>query len=192
MELQEDEPVSLTLAYFDYGDPGTVAFIKAFAPFALVRLIRPITSEFAATPSSREVRDYRDYLADEAQELRNRASRVSEFTNICDLAPFLLPSTNFASRRHHKLISLLFGRLGTAQDVSQLLRLASNNFERHHPRVKPLTSNHSCYSDKHLFFCSPGGDRHGYFSPPRKGARTDLRARRTQPFRRELRARSPL
>ena len=163
VKLKEDEPVSLTLAYVDYGDASTATFIEAFAPFALVRPIRPITPDFAATPSRGEIRNYQDYLADEAKELRNRASRISEFTNIRNLSPFLLPHTNFASRHHRKLINLLFWRLGTAPDITKLLRTASNNFERHHPRVKPPNSNYSCYSDKHLYFCSPGGDRHGYF-----------------------------
>jgi len=169
VKLKEDEPVSLTLAYVDYGDASTAAFIETFAPFALVRPIRPITSEFATTPSPGEVRDYQEYLANEALELRNRAKRVSEFTNIRNLSPFLLPHTNFVSRHHRKLINLLFWRLGTASDVTKLLRTASNNFERHHPRVKPPTSNHSCYSDNHFYFCSPGGDRHGYFRHHAKG-----------------------
>jgi hypothetical protein len=163
VKLKEDEPVSLTLAYVDYGDATTAAFVQTFAPFALVRPIRPITDDFAATPAPREIRRYQDYLANEAQELRDRASRVSEFTNIRNLSPFLLPHTNFDSRHHRKLINLLFWRLGTAPDVTKLLKTASNNFERHHPRVKPPISNHSCYADGNLYYCSPGGERHGYF-----------------------------
>lgn len=167
--LKEDEPVSLTLAYIDYRDASTAAFIEAFAPFALVRPIRPITPEFAATPSRAEVRNYQDYLVSEAQELRNRASRINEFTNIRNLSPFLLPQTNFASRHHRKLVTLLFWRLGISPNVTKLLRTAGKNFERHHPRVKPATSNYSCYSDKHFYFCSPGGNRHGYFRHEGKG-----------------------
>lgn len=169
VKLKESEPVSLTLAYVDYEDADTAAFIKAFAPFALVRPIRPITAEFAATPSPVEIRSYQDYLSNEAQELRKRANRISEFTNIRNLSPLLLPHDNFVSRHHSKMINLLFSRLGTSPDVAKLLRTASNNFERHHPRVKPPKSNYSCYSDKNLYFCSPGGHRHGYFRHHAKG-----------------------
>ena len=49
------------------------------------------------------------------------------------------------------------------------MRKAANNFERQHPKVKPPNRDHSCYSDKRLYFCSPGGDRHGYFRHDAKG-----------------------
>ncbi|AUX69678.1 hypothetical protein CHX26_09385 [Porphyrobacter sp. HT-58-2] len=163
IKLPEPERVSLTLAFVDYGDETTAAFVDAFQPFALVRPIMPITDDFERIPTTAEVRGYQDYLAGEAQELRARASKVAEFTNIRNLSPFLLPAGNFASRHHRLMLNALFRNLGTVNDVTKFMRKAANNFERHHPRVRPPESDHSCYSDKRLYFCSPGRDRHGYF-----------------------------
>lgn len=169
IKLPENEQVSLMLAYVDYGDDTTAAFVKEFSPFALARPIRPITKNFELLPSRAEVKSYQDYLADEAQELRARATRISEFTQIRNLSPFLLPRGNFDSRHHRLLLSALYANLGTVPDVGKFMKKAANNFERHHPKVKPAGSVHSCYSDKRLYFCSPGGDRHGYFRHEAKG-----------------------
>lgn len=169
VKLAEKDPVSLTLAYVDYGDATTRAFVEAFKPFALVRPIRPITAAFDAAPSSAEVRAYQDYLVQEANELRSRASRITEFTHIRNLSPFLLPAVNFGSRYHKRLLTALFNSLGTVADIHQFMRRAARNFERHHPRVRPPQSEHSCFSDNRLYFCSPGGDRHGYFRHHAKG-----------------------
>ena len=80
VKLPEDTPVSLTIAYVDYQEASTAAFVEAFKPFVLARPIRPITAEFDAVPSPAEIRTYQDYLAAEAKELRNRSSRIGEFT----------------------------------------------------------------------------------------------------------------
>ena len=169
VKLPEKEPVSLTLAYVDYGDSTTKAFIDDFKPFALVRPIRPITGDFEAEVSPAEVRTYQDYLAEEAKSLRDRASRVGEFTHIRHLSPFMLPQVNFDSRHHRLLLEVLFRNLGTVDDVTKFMRKAANGFERHHPKVKPPQNDHSCYSDKRLYLCSPGRDRHGYFRHDAKG-----------------------
>jgi len=169
VKLAEKEPVSLTLAYVDYGDVTTAAFVEAFKPFVLARPIRPITMDFEARPSGDEISTYQEYLAEEATDLRNRASRVGEFTHIRNLSPFLLPLTNFHSRYHRLLISALYSNLGVVDDVPRYMRKAADNFERRHPRVKSPSSGYSCYSDKRLYFCSPGGDRHGYFRHDAKG-----------------------
>lgn len=169
VNLAENEPVSLTLAYVDHGDETTAAFVEAFKPFILARPIRGITKDFHATPSAAEIRAYQDYLVEEAQELRNRANRVDEFTQIRNLSPFLLPHENFNSRHHRLLLNVLYSNLGTVGNVSQFLRKAAKNFERRHPKVRPPERNHSCYSDNRLYFCSPGGDRHGYFRHNAKG-----------------------
>lgn len=169
VKLPEDTPVSLTIAYVDYQEASTAAFVEAFKPFVLARPIRPITAEFDAVPSPAEIRTYQDYLAAEAKELRNRSSRIGEFTHIRNLSPFLLPDRNFNSRHHRLMMAALYSNLGTVGDVGKFMRKAASNFERHHPKVKAPTSLHSCYSDKQLFFCSPGGDRHGYFRHDAKG-----------------------
>lgn len=163
VKLAENEPVSLALAYVDYGDESTAAFVKAFQPFVLARPIRSITENFQEIPSAADIRIYQNYLADEAKELRERAKRISEFTHIRNLSPFLLPNKNFDSRYHRILLSVLYANLGTVADVGKFMQKAAKNFERHHPKVKPAGSKYSCYSDKKLYFCSPGGNRHGYF-----------------------------
>lgn len=156
LALPENTRVSLTLAYVDYGEETTRRFVEAFRPFALVRPIRR-SEEFG------KLRAYREYLVKEAKELRDRATRISEFTNIANVTPFLLPYRNFASRHHREIVDQLFLTLGTVDDIRQTMEAAKNDFHQHHARQKPPQGQQGCYSDGRLYFRSPGKARHGYF-----------------------------
>ena len=103
------------------------------------------------------------YLVAQAEELRSRASRVSEFTNIANVTPFLLPYENFQSRYHRDMVERLYNCLGVVDDISSIMESEKDAFTRHHPRVRPPKGQPSCYSDNRLFFKSPGRARHGYF-----------------------------
>lgn len=148
--------ISLTIAYVDYSDETTKQFIDAFRPFALVRPIEPLKEQHNG-------RAYREYLANQAKELRGRASRVSEFTNIANVTPFLLPYRNFDSPHHEEMVKQLYNSLGVVDDIADMMQTEKNKIARYHPRVTPPNGQQSCYSDGRLFFKSPGRARHGYF-----------------------------
>jgi hypothetical protein len=156
LALSETTQISLTIAYVDYADETTKQFIDAFRPFALVKPIQPLTEQ-------RNGRAYREYLVDQAKDLRSRASRVSEFTNIANVTPFLLPYRNFNSPRYGEMVERLYDSLGLVDDIAGMMQTEKNKIANHHPRVKPPGGKQSCYSDGRLFFKSPGRARHGYF-----------------------------
>ena len=156
LALSETTQISLTIAYVDYADETTKQFIDAFRPFALVRPIEPLKDQ-------RNGRAHREYLVGQAKELRNRASRVTEFTNIANVTPFLLPYRNFDSPRYGETVERLYNSLGLVDDIAGMMQTEKNKIERYHPRVKPPGGQQSCYSDGRLFFKSPGRARHGYF-----------------------------
>ena len=156
LALSETTKISVTIAYVDYADETTKQFIDAFRPFALVRPIEPLKEQHNG-------RSYREYLVAQAEELRSRASRVSEFTNIANVTPFLLPCRNFDSSHYGEMIECLYHSLGVVDDITGVMQTEKNKFERHHPRVKPPGGQQSCYSDGRLFFKSPGRARHGHF-----------------------------
>ena len=156
LALSETAQISVTIAYVDYADETTKQFIEAFRPFALVRPIEPLKEHGGG-------RAYREYLVDQAKELRSRASRVSEFTHIPNVTPFLLPYSNFHSSHHGEMVEELYDSLGVVDDIKDMMKTAKTKFERYHPRVKPPGERQSCYSDGRLFFKSPGRARHGYF-----------------------------
>jgi hypothetical protein len=156
LALPETTQISLTIAYVDYSDETTKQFIEAFRPFALARPIKPLREQ-------QNGREYREYLVDQAKELRDRASRVSEFTNIANVTPFLLPYRNFDSPHHAEMVEHLYNSLGVVDDISAMMQTEKNKIAGHHPRVKPPNGQQSCYSDGRLFFKSPGRARHGYF-----------------------------
>ncbi len=154
LALPETAQISVTIAYVDYADETTKQFIDAFRPFALVRPIEPLEKHNGA---------YGEYLVEQALELRSRASRVSEFTNIANVTPFLLPYRNFDSPHNEEMVENLYNSLGVADDIAGLMKTEKNKIAQYHPRVKPPKGQQSCYSDGRLFFKSPGRARHGYF-----------------------------
>lgn len=156
LALSETEQISVTIAYIDYADQATKQFIEAFRPFALVRPIEPPNEH-------RNGRAYSDYLVEQAKELRSRANRVSEFTNVANVTPFLLPYRNFDSQHHWEMVERLYNSLGVVDDIRGMMQSEKTKFVRYHPRVKPPKGQQSCYSDGRLFFKSPGRERHGYF-----------------------------
>ena len=156
LALPETVQISVTIAYVDYSDESTKQFIDAFRPFALVRPIEPLNEHHHG-------RAYGEYLVDQAKELRSRASRVSEFTNIANVTPFLLPYRNFDSLHHEEMVARLYNSLGAVDDIAGLMQTEKNKIAQYHPRVKPPKGQQSCYSDGRLFFKSPGRARHGYF-----------------------------
>lgn len=156
LALSETTQISVTIAYVDYADETTKQFIDAFRPFALIRPIESLDEQ-------RTRRAYREYLADQAKHLRDRANRISEFTNIANLTPFLLPYRNFESRHYREMVERLYNSLGVVDDVASVMQAEKNSITQYHPRVIPPGAKHSCYSDGRLFFKSPGRDRHGYF-----------------------------
>ncbi|MGQ3049839.1 MAG: hypothetical protein ACT6Q8_24310 [Niveispirillum sp.] len=164
LELPETTMVSITIAYVNYGDQTTTAFVDAFRPFALVRPINPFVNGVAGTQISKAARrEYGKYLADEAQELRARAKVISEFTHIRNTTPYLLPYKNFKSRHHYEMITRLYNQLGTHDNVTELMKAEANQFSQHHPRIPPPGQRDTCFSDGRLYFRSPGRNRHGYF-----------------------------
>ena len=107
------------MQYVDYADETTKQFIEAFRPFALVKPIQPLTEQ-------RNGRAYREYLVDQAKDLRSRASRVSEFTNIANVTPFLLPYRNFDSRRYGEMVERLYDSLGLVDDIAGMMQTEKN------------------------------------------------------------------
>ena len=156
LALPEKAQNSVTVAYVNCSDETTKQFIDAFRPFALVRPIEPLKEHHRG-------RAYGEYLVDQAKELRSRASRVSEFTNIANVTPFLLPYRNFDSLHHEEMVARLYNSLGAVDDIAGLMQTEKNKIAQYHPRVKPPKGQQSCYSDGRLFFKSPGRARHGYF-----------------------------
>ena len=111
LALSETTKISVTIAYVDYADETTKQFIDAFRPFALVRPIEPLKEQHNG-------RAYREYLVAQAKELRGRASRVSEFTNIANVTPFLLPYRNFDSSYYGGMVESLYHSLGVVDDIT--------------------------------------------------------------------------
>lgn len=156
LDLPETEQISVTIAYVDYADEATKQFIEAFRPFALLRPIEPLNEHGNG-------RAYREYLVEQAKELRSRANRVSEFTNVANVTPFLLPCGNFDSKYHAEMVERLYNSLGVVDDIGGMVRSEKSMLAQHHPRVKPPKGQQSCYSDGRLFFKSPGRARQDYF-----------------------------
>ncbi len=156
LKLPVNAEISLTIAYVDYSDETTKQFLDAFRPFALVRPIEPLGEQ-------QNGQEYRDYLVAQAKELRDRANRVSEFTNVRNVSPFLLPYRNFDSSHHVEMVEYLYHKLGVVDDIAAVMNTQKNKITQHHPRVKAPNQQQSCYSNGRLFFKSPGRARHGYF-----------------------------
>lgn len=164
LALRETEPISLTLAYVDYNEETTAAFVNAFRPFALVRPIAPLGEDVEGKQAcNRASSEYGKYLTAEAKELRARAKQISEFTHIRNVTPYLLPYGNFESSHYREMIERLYDQLGTANDIAELMKNESTRLAQHHPRVKPPGQQDSCFTDGRLYFRSPGRNRHGYF-----------------------------
>jgi hypothetical protein len=165
IKLPEDQRVGVTLLYVDYGDHSTKDFVRAFFPFALPRAISPfsVPSGIGKQELAAAQRRYVEYISAEAQELRQRAYLVKEQLDVYNLTPLLLPSENFRSPHLHNLLEGIFWSAGLSSDLPVLLKNATSEFKRHHPRVYPPEDNRSCFSDGSLFFRSPGKHRHGFF-----------------------------
>lgn len=163
--LDESVPVSITVAFVDFGDESSRSFMSNFYPFALVCPIRPLVINESDRKSvqSAAISNYVQYLISEVARLRRNAAIISEQTHIHNISPLVLPAKNFSSRHYRAMIDGLFRGLGGALDPHILLKAALAEFLRHHPRANAGTDRKSCYSDGHLYFGSPGNHRHGYF-----------------------------
>jgi hypothetical protein len=107
--------------------------------------------------------EFAQHVTDAAIELRGMARIVSEFTNIQNLTPLLLPLRNFQSPTLRSILAELYEKLPQATDRKTFVDSLVKKFITFHPRVFPPGQNRHCFSDGRLFFKSPGRDRHGRF-----------------------------
>lgn len=170
--LVESEPVSVCLAYVDYGDQSTEAFVQAFFPFAIKRPVAAFLPEdhahLSRSQRAGKLNEYVDTLVSEVATLRDRAALVRERTNVHNITPLLLPTRNFDSRALAALLNTLYREIGVHPDPRLLLEQELARFHAAHPRVTPPDSQMSCFSDGTLFFKSPGKHRHGFYQHTNK------------------------
>ena len=171
--LDESTQVSVSLAYVDYGDQSTQAFVEGFFPFAIKRPLSAYRPEehphLNKNQRASKRNEYVKTLITEVAALRDRAALVHERTNVHNVTPLLLPIRNFRSGALTAMLSKLYHEVGVHPDPRQLLEQEVGKFLAAHPRVRPPNSQMSCFSDGALFFKSPGNNRHGFYRHTNKG-----------------------
>jgi hypothetical protein len=158
-------PFSTLLLYADYEDNPTVDLLRAFYPFSLpLAFIRPDFENARSGPQIASVLNtFARNLVDAAIELRRISGIVAGFTNIHNLTPLLLPMSNFRSTRLQAMIDELYFNLPGSPEPKEFIASRVERFISAHPRVRPSEEDRHCFTDGHLFFKSPGRDRHGVF-----------------------------
>ncbi|WP_315751878.1 MULTISPECIES: hypothetical protein [unclassified Bradyrhizobium] len=164
-QRNETEPFSTLLLYVDYKDQSTSDLLATFFPFSLAYpLPAPDFSQARTRPQIRNVlNEFAKQVTEAAIELRRIARTVSEFTNVQNLTPLLLPLRNFASVKLRSILDDLYGNLPRVADRKPYIESVVKSFIADHPRVRPPGQDRHCFSDGRLFFKSPGRDRHGHF-----------------------------
>jgi hypothetical protein len=161
----ENEPVSTLLIYIDYKDQSTSDLLEAFFPFGLPLSLDP--PDFKEASNKQQINSVLNQFADElakaAIEIRRLARIISEFTNVANLTPLLLPLRNFRSQRLKSTLEQLYEGLAEATDAKTFIVSAIRSFLAVHPRVRAPDDDRHCFSDGYLYFRSPGKHRHGFF-----------------------------
>jgi hypothetical protein len=161
----ENEPVSTLLIYIDYKNQSTEELVDAFFPFSLPLALNP--PDFSETANRQQINgvlnQFAEELANATIEIRSLASIISEFTNIANLTPLLLPVRNFRSDRLKSTLRHLYRGLADADDAKMFIDSEVKSFLAVHPRVRAPHDDRHCFSDGYLYFKSPGKNRHGFF-----------------------------
>ncbi|QWG17848.1 hypothetical protein KMZ68_23325 [Bradyrhizobium sediminis] len=161
----ESEPVSTLLIYIDYEDQSTTDLLDAFFPFGLPFALNP--PDFSEASNRQQIsnvlNEFTDEVIDAAREVRGLSRVVSEFTNVHNLTPLLLPIRNFRSDKLKSTLRDLYSGLSDSEDAKKFIDSAVKGFVAEHPRVYAPDDHHHCFSDGYLYFRSPGRDRHAIF-----------------------------
>ncbi len=161
----ENDAATTLLIYIDYKDQSTNDLLEAFFPFGLPLALDPPDFRDASNkPQINSVlNQFADELAKAAIEIRGLSRIISEFTNIANLTPLLLPLRNFRSERLKSTLQRLYEGLAEADDAKTFIVSTIKSFLAVHPRVRPPDDDRHCFSDGYLYFRSPGKHRHGFF-----------------------------
>ncbi len=161
LKLPEQEAVSVLLLYLNASNGSESMLLEAFFPMALPLSVRLDDASAEGKPVGRKALEA--LIVAGAQRLRRVYPQVSDKTQVGNLSPLLLPVRNFRSDALMFMLRELYSSLGTHEAPVSLLQQQVNKFKRTHPPTKPPNSLQRCYTDGHLYFKSPGKDRHGFF-----------------------------
>jgi hypothetical protein len=157
--------VATLLLYINYADQSTKNLLKAFFPFGLPLALDPV--DFGKAKNQQQERALLNAFAKNVDDasiyLRGLSTIISDYTSVANLTPLLLPLENFRSQHFRNIIEELYFGLADAADTKQFITAAVKKFFSVHPRTYAGTEDRHCFSDGHLFFRSPGKDRHGFF-----------------------------
>ena len=161
----ENEPVSTLLIYIDYRDQSTNDLLDAFFPFGLPLSLDPPNFKEASNKQQLNsvLNQFAEELAEAAIEIRGLSRIISEFTNVANLTPLLLPLRNFRSDGLKSTLKQLYEGLAEADDAKTFIVSTIKSFLAFHPRVRAPEDDRHCFSDGYLYFRSPGKHRHGFF-----------------------------
>lgn len=163
--LDESKQFTTLLLYTDFQDESTKRLLEDFFPFCLPLAIPPFVSPADASKRivNEQLNAFTKAVLSASARLRSRSRVVSDFTTVANLTPLLLPHRNFRSDALDRLLRHLYGALANADDPKTLVRDAVKRFFAECPmRYAPGQDQH-CFSDGHLYFQSPGRNRHGFF-----------------------------
>ncbi len=161
LEFPEQEAVSVLLLYLNASNGSENMLLEAFFPMALPLSVRLDDSSAEGKPVGRKALEA--LIVAGAQRLRKVYPQVSDRTQVGNLSPLLLPIRNFRSDALMFMLTELYSSLATHESPVSLLQQMVNKFKNTHPPTKPAGSPQSCYTDGHLYFKSPGKNRHGFF-----------------------------
>jgi hypothetical protein len=154
---------SALLMYIDYNDYSTKNLLDAFFPFSLPLALEPVQIGGNRQKENATLNWFASEVEDSAVTLRSVARIVSDFTSVANLTPLLLPLKNFRSQALRTMIKDLYSGLVDSDDPKELIRSSIKKFFNAHPRTHYGSEDRHCFSDGHLYFRSPGKDRHGFF-----------------------------
>lgn len=163
--FDDADRTSIVMLYVDYRDETTQALLQAFFPFCLPYRLNVDVSLEGLRPKqiSERLNVIAEEIVESSTEARRRSRLISEFTNVANLTPLLLPRGNYRSATLSDLLGTLYEGLATNLDPRGLIEAEVRKFVARNPRVRAPGDERHCYSDGHLYFRSPGRARHGFY-----------------------------
>lgn len=161
---------SVILIYVDHPGQQTVTFVRHFFPFALAVPLAPIDLSGTTNKASLNTayNEYLDRLVEVAVRARQATDLISHELNVEQKSPLLLPVRNFRTDDYVPLLEGAFQALGTAANISALLKSNFTAFVQNYWKTMP-SNGKRCFSDGSLFFLGPGKNRHGHLRHNAKG-----------------------
>ncbi|MBI1779389.1 MAG: hypothetical protein HYR63_28995 [Proteobacteria bacterium] len=158
LPMNEAEPISLLLAYVDFGDQSTRRFVREFFPFCVTMPIEPFEARGTHNRPqwNAALARYVQDVIRASRKLLDVANVVRAHTSGNNLTPLLLPIRNFYDGRLGQLFEELFFRLAVASDPSGELAKSIAAILNAHPWAHPPGEKQRCLSDGVLFFGSSG------------------------------------